>query len=180
MKKLYILIGKTGSGKDTQIKLLAKKHAVVLIRIGDDVRELAKTNTLIAQQLQNGEMVDDNLVNQIFADKFTTESENTVYISDGFPRVLEQAIWLNNFLEKHNGQIAKVFLLIVSDQTVHQRLALRGRSDDKTNIINKRIKLFNQVTSKVIEFYRQKRLLVEIDGSGTVEEINQLLENQLT
>lgn len=172
MKKIFILIGKPGSGKDTQAILLQSRIGGAIIRTGDMIRALAKTNTNIAQILSRGALVDNKIVNQLFADFFTTEKDCDVYISDGFPRHIDQAHWLDDFAQKNNAEIARVFLLDITDDISFQRLNKRDRADDNSEVVAHRLKLYYEETMQVVRHYEAQSKLSIIDATDTVVNIS--------
>jgi adenylate kinase len=171
MKKLLVIVGLPGSGKDTQIAGLMDRRALRVIRVGDLVREQAKTDAEVAADLKNGDLADNGLVNELIRGAIEQAPPNSYIVSDGFPRDLEQAIWLDKYLETFGIAMDRVLYIKVDDDVALIRLMKRGREDDSKATIKHRIQVFHQMTDEVITHYRQKGQLVEIDGNGTPQEV---------
>lgn len=167
-----ILIGIQGSGKSTQGNLLAGKLKIPYLSTGHIFRELAKEHTpegrYIKETINAGYLLPDEKTLQIVTDYLKRSEYSNGYILDGFPRTTVQA-------EKFNDKIDKVIYLKVSDKEALWRLAGRtdgNREDETLQAIKKRIELFHKFTEPVIDFYREKGILLEIDGERTIEAIN--------
>lgn len=167
-----ILIGIQGSGKSTQGNLLSKELKIPYLSTGHIFRELAKEKTPLGRYIKEvvnaGYLVPDKKTLDIVSDYLKRPEYKAGYILDGFPRTLAQA------KEFENG-INKVIYLKVSDREALWRLAYRNgdeREDDTLKAIKKRIELFHKFTEPVLDFYRKKGVLVEIDGEKTIEEIH--------
>ncbi|MBI2443053.1 MAG: nucleoside monophosphate kinase [Candidatus Levybacteria bacterium] len=166
-----ILIGMPGAGKSTQGNLLAKKLKVPYLSTGHIFRELAKEHTPLGRRIKlvmnAGLLISDSKTLQIVIDYLKRPEYQKGYILDGFPRTLGQA-------QKFKNGIEKVIYLKVSDKEILWRLAYRddgGREDDTLLAIRKRIEVFHKFTDPVIEYYRKKGQLLEVNGERTVEEI---------
>ncbi|MCC7288838.1 nucleoside monophosphate kinase [bacterium] len=175
-KTIMTLLGPTGSGKDTQADLLANNYGFTVIKIGRLIRALAETNTNIAQSIQKGELADDQTVNKLVAEQITTNDSTDKILLDGYPRHIDQAIWLDDHLKKNGLALSKAIYIDVPDDEVRRRLALRGRADDVEQNITERLEIFHRETVKVIAYYKRDARLARIDGSGSVEEIYQRIE----
>lgn len=175
-----ILIGIQGSGKSTQGNLLSEKLSIPYLSTGHIFRELAKEKTplgrYIKETMNAGYLIPDDKTLEIVQDYLHREEYEKGYILDGFPRTVPQA-------EKFENGIKAVFYLKVSDKEALWRLAGRAdegvREDNTLKAIMKRIDLFHEKTEPVIDFYRQKGVLHDVDGEKRIEEINEEILQKL-
>ena len=166
-----ILIGIQGAGKSTQGNLLSDKLKIPYLSTGHIFREMAKEKTPLGRYIKEimnaGFLIPDEKTVEIVSEYLKKPEYKTGYILDGFPRTLEQ-------VKKFENGVDKVVYLKVSDKEALWRLAYRdngGREDETLPAIRKRIELFHELTKPVLEYYRQKGTLVEVDGEGKIEDI---------
>lgn len=167
-----ILIGIQGSGKSTQGNLLSQKLAIPYISMGNIFREMAKQETdlgkFIAQTINGGNLIPDEKTLAIIGEYLKKPEYQNGYILDGFPRTLIQA-------KAFTDNINFVISLLISDKEALWRISGRNdnREDETLAAIKKRIGLFHEVTEPVLDYYKEKGILLEINGEQTIEAINQ-------
>lgn len=170
-----VFLGPPGAGKGTQAEIISKKLNLRKISTGDILRsEMEKETELgkIAKSyMEKGELVPDEVMIKIIENNIKNLNG---FILDGFPRTLNQAIELEKITK-----IDKVIYLNVPDDEIKKRLLNRGRLDDKPEVIENRIKVYREQTQPLIEFYKNKGILYEIDGIGAIEEITKRIEEIL-
>lgn len=179
MSRHIIVLGMPGAGKDTQCDLLVTALGATVMKTGNVARELAKTNTEVAQVLQKGGLVRDDLINAELAKMIEKVPPQSDIVYDGFPRRLEQAKWLDDYLAKRGERVSTVFYLSISRSTAAQRLSARGRVDDTSTIIEHRLDVFGQETAPVLAYFTETNRLVEIDGEPPVEVIHKNIISKL-
>jgi len=164
-----LVAGPVGSGKTTQAKILASELELKLIKTGDLVRNKAKENSpegVLAQNaINSGGLANFQLVAKLIKDELEKDTEKGV-IFDAYPRSLEE-------LKIFDPHIDKVVFINISDQEAEKRLTTRKRSDDDPDTIEKRLEVFHKKTTPLINFYKNQNKLIEVDGSGTEEEVTQ-------
>ena len=167
-----VLIGIQGSGKSTQGNLLQEKLQVPYLSTGHIFRELAKEKTALGRYIKEimnaGYLIPDDKTLEIVSEYLARPEYQNGYILDGFPRTVTQA-------ESFANGIDNVVYLKVSDEEALHRIAQRndtGREDETHEAIRKRIESFHAFTKPVIEYYRQKGKLVEVDGEQAIEDIH--------
>ena len=205
---LVVFLGPPGSGKGTQSKIVSTalnyKHAST----GDMLRETAKGTTLLGKELgklmSEGALVSDSMVNEIVAQTLKSDEYKNGCILDGYPRTLEQAL----FLETINIDNYIVVHLKIESDKLGQRIESRyicldcgaiyntdispkkegicdcgsenfeHRADDNAVALLKRIDLYEDQISMILDFYRQRKKLVAVDADKSVEEVTkQILES---
>lgn len=179
MKHLILMVGMPGAGKDTQIDLLKKIRPIEIIKVGDLVREKSKTDNKIRKVLQQGGLVDNEIVDQIMSEKISSFAQESTIVSDGFPRDLAQAQWIEDFAEKRELNIMKFIYLEISDEESIKRLLKRGREDDSKATIENRIKVFHDRTNPVLKYFENKKYYQVVDGVGSVEEVHERIKKVL-
>ena len=175
-----ILIGIQGSGKSTQGNLLFEKLHIPYLSSGHIFREMAKEKTplgrYIKETMNAGFLISDEKTLEIVEEYLAHPEYQSGYILDGFPRTVLQA-------QKFANGIKAVFYLKVSDKEALWRLAGRDdegiREDSSLKAIMKRINLFHEKTEPVIDYYRKKGVLFELDGEKTIEELNKEIMDKL-
>lgn len=167
-----ILIGIQGAGKSTQGNLLRDKLNIPYLSTGHIFREMAKEKTPLGRYIKEimnaGYLIPDEKTVEIVSEYLKKPEYKNGYILDGFPRTIEQVKTFKNGVDK-------VVYLKVSDREALWRLSYRegvGREDETLTAIRKRIELFHTLTEPVLDFYRQKGILVEVDGEQSIEEIH--------
>lgn len=175
-----ILIGIQGSGKSTQGNILSKKFGIPYLSSGHIFREMAKEKTLwgryVKETLNAGFLIPDEKAIPIIQEYLTKPEYMKGYILDGFPRTNRQA-------EEFTNNVDKVIYLKVSDKEALWRLSGRidgeVREDNTLQAIRNRIQLFHDVTEPVLEYYKQKGLLIEHDGEQNIAKVTQDVLNNL-
>lgn len=174
-----ILIGIQGAGKSTQGNILSEKYGIPYLSSGHIFREMAKEKTqlgrFLKETLNAGFLVPDDKTIAIVEEYLGHEEYKNGYILDGFPRTVEQA-------EAFSNGVEAVVYLKVSDKEALWRLAGRDdgdRADNTLQAIKKRISLFHEKTEPVIEYYRSKGKLLEIDGEQEISAISDEIVSKL-
>lgn len=175
-----IIFGAPGSGKGTQSQLLIDKYNLYHISTGDLIRrEIAESTELglLAKDLiANGQLVPDDIVIRMIADKMENKIEGkNGFIFDGFPRTPVQAEALNQLCEEHGMKINILINLLVDEDELITRLLQRGevsrRSDDNIDTITRRLDVYKNQTNPICSFYDETGICKKIDGEGEIEEV---------
>ena len=173
-----VLIGIQGAGKSTQGNLLSERLGVSYLSTGHIFREMAKEKTpsgrYIKETMNAGILIPDEKTIEIVNEYLGRSEYSKGYILDGFPRTLIQA-------ESFKENIDKVIYLEVSDAQALIRIAGRKseREDETEEAIKKRIEMFHEFTEPVIAYYRNKGILLEVDGEKEINEINKEILDKL-
>ena len=188
MKSLEVLIflGPPGSGKGTQAQILTDNLNLNHLSVGDLLRENILNNTelgkLASNYVKSGELVPDELIIDLMDSYITNiknKTDNSGIILDGFPRTINQAIALENKIKQLNVSIKAVINLDIPDQKILNRLAARGREDDKPKLIKNRLKVYRNQTEPLLEFYSERSLLETINGDQSETDVSSAIINVL-
>ena len=175
-----VLFGAPGAGKGTQSEKVLKKYNLVHLSTGDLFRLHLNNETTLGLEakkyMNKGDLVPDEIVIGMVEDKINKSSNVIGFVFDGFPRTINQAIALDNMLEKKNIPIKQMIALKVDEKELVKRIQNRaktsGREDDKSiDKINNRIQVYNQETKPVADYYKKHDKYSEVDGIGEIDEI---------
>jgi adenylate kinase len=176
------MLGGPGSGKGTQAQYIAQHFNLPIISTGNILRQaIVKQDDLgIKAQayLEKGELVPDRMMIQFIKKHLLEKDIAHGWILEGYPRTAFQAEELDFLLEDDLGQrINYAIYLQVSPETMVQRSLARGEVDDQQEIIEKRIELFHQRTTPLLEYYQYKHTLINISGEENPDVVfNHILE----
>ncbi len=177
-----ILCGAPGCGKGTQSELLKKKYNLVHFSTGEILRSEIKAGTEIGRQaevfISKGMLVPDEMIIMMLMKQIDNLNPNNAgMILDGFPRTVEQAQKLEVLLAQREKEITMLIDINVDEKELINRLLLRGqisgRSDDNAQTIKKRLKIYQEKTAPVNNFYKALNKYQSINGHGAIEEISE-------
>ncbi|MDD4822783.1 MAG: adenylate kinase [Bacteroidales bacterium] len=174
-----VIFGAPGSGKGTQSEKIIAGYGLNHISTGDVLRSEISRQTDLGKvadsYISKGQLVPDQLIIDILESVLDGQKDSKGVIFDGFPRTTPQAIALKEMLEKRGTGISAVIALEVDEAELIERLLERGkisgRSDDNLETIQKRLDVYRNQTSPLIDYYKSKDLYNGILGMGTIEEI---------
>lgn len=169
-------LGPQGSGKSTQAKLLSEHLNLPLVSVGDLLRKRALVSDdvgkTLSEVMNKGELVDDDLVDQLVEEELTSPRYSKGFIADGFPRTKEQA-------RKFSFSPDLVIYLNTSDKVGIERLLKRGRQDDTPEAIAERLSIYHQETEPLLAYYKKEGILKIVNGERTVEEIFEGIKDKI-
>ena len=195
--KSIILFGPPGAGKGTQSGLISSITGKPQVSTGDMLREAVKEGTDLGKSAQsymeNGLLVPDQVIMDLIRVRLTNDDADSGLLFDGFPRTLPQAMALEQLTE-----VEKVISLVVEDDEIVSRITGRRtdpvsgeiyhvvfkpapaevsgrlvqRNDDTEETVRKRLATFHQQTAPLSEYYRERGLLIEIEGSGDIKQVS--------
>ena len=175
-----VIFGPPGAGKGTQSKFISKTFNLHQLSTGELLRNEIKNKTNLGLKIfdiiNTGELVSDNVVSDLIEKFISDKIYKNRLIFDGYPRNLNQAINLDNLLEKYDQKIDIVLKLSVNLETIIKRITERKvqekRADDNEAIAVKRFKTYEQSTEPVLEHYKKSNLLKVINGEASIREIS--------
>ncbi|MHA6512375.1 adenylate kinase [Tessaracoccus sp. Z1128] len=176
-----LIMGAPGAGKGTQATALAERYGVPAISTGDIFRHHIKTQTPLGIKVKEiidaGEYVPDDVTEEIVADRLGDADCEPGFLLDGFPRTMHQVYFLDRYLAGRGEQLDAVVSLHVEPEALVQRLLARaekeGRADDNADTIRRRMEVYAGQTAPLLFHYENKNLLVDVEGTGTVDEVQQ-------
>lgn len=172
---MILFFGPPGSGKSVQGQLLVERNNWQWLSTGDLFRN--SQNPEVLQRMAAGELIDDELTNKVVAETLKGVKKDKLVVMDGYPRNLSQVYWLNENLPEFGRQIECVILFKVPQEELIKRLAGRGRAEDTVDVIRRRLDIYDEKTSLVVDFYRDNNAeVLEIDGTGDIQEIHQRIQ----
>ena len=185
-----ILFGPPGAGKGTQADILIKKYNIVQISTGDMLREEVKLGTELGKAaksiMEKGNLVSDEIIISMIEKRIIKPDCKNGFILDGFPRTLQQAIDLDNILNKLNIHIDKVIEINVEESVLLKRITKRAleskttRDDDNSEILKNRIVVYKKDTLPVLKYYKNLNKLYSINGMQSVERVSKDIQKILT
>jgi adenylate kinase len=173
-----ILLGPPGSGKGTQAKRLSEHLGVPAVSTGEMLRTAVAEGTPLGRQvkavMERGELVSDAIMTELVRERIRRPDVAGGFILDGFPRTVQQAESLAGMLG--NGTpLSAVLYLSVPEEILEARLLDRaraeGRADDRPETVRERIRVYRERTSPLVDYYRGRGLLADVDGVGSISEI---------
>jgi len=172
-----LIMGPPGAGKGTQATHVADHFAIPAISTGDIFRANATAGTPLGQEAQRymdaGEYVPDEVTNLMVRHRIDEPDAEPGFLLDGFPRTLAQVEELDGMIAFTGHRLDAVVVLTVDAEEIVGRLLQRseveGRTDDTADVIRRRQELYAEETAPLVEVYRDRGLLIEIDGMGEVD-----------
>ncbi len=174
-----LILGAPGAGKGTQAVQIAEHYGVPAISTGDIFRSNIKSKTELGQQVEailaSGGFVPDEVTNAIVKDRLGQADAEAGFLLDGYPRTVGQVHALDELLAEKGLRLDAVIDLVVDEDATVARLlkraAIEGRADDTEDVIRERMAIYHRETEPLIAVYRDKGILVEVDGMGEVPDV---------
>ncbi len=174
MKILFI--GPQGSGKSTQADLLSRFLGLPKISTGDIFRQISTEDSEQGKKIRDlinaGNLVDDETTSEIVRNRLQQPDSKNGFIFDGYPRNIKQ-------IELFDPGFDKVIYLKVPEEEVIKRMMARGRADDSLESIKKRLDFYFNQTQPLLDYYKQKRVLIEVSGMGDIERIQDEIKKSI-
>jgi adenylate kinase len=176
----FLIFGPPGSGKGTQSVRLAEKFNLLHLSTGDMLRAEIKAGTELGKKMSlimsKGELVPDEVVIEMIANKIDGSKGSAGFLFDGFPRTVTQTVSLEKMLNDRGMKIDQMLALEVDHDELFKRLIARaelsGRPDDKDPaVIENRIDVYKEKTEPIINYCSQKGLYQPVNGMGTIDDI---------
>ncbi|MCO6390268.1 adenylate kinase [Aliihoeflea aestuarii] len=188
-----ILLGPPGAGKGTQAQRLVEKHGIPQLSTGDMLRSAVANGTEIGRRakaiMDAGQLVSDDVVNQIVSDRIDEPDCRKGFILDGFPRTVAQAEALSAMLGAKGQKLDAVIELKVDESALIERMKKRVadtiaaggtvRADDNADSFAKRLEEYRQKTAPLSAHYKQTGELVTIDGMQDMDAVTHEIEDIL-
>ena len=175
-----LIVGPPGAGKGTQSALLTERFSIPDISTGNIFRENIKNGTPLGKQVKAivdaGDYVPDSLTNTLVTHRLEESDALDGFLLDGYPRTLDQIAFLDELLAKRGQELDAVIQLVAEKEEVVSRLRRRaideGRTDDTEEAIRHRQDVYARETAPLIPVFRDRGILIEVDGLGEVAEVS--------
>jgi adenylate kinase len=185
-----ILLGPPGAGKGTQAQRLVEKHGIPQLSTGDMLRAAVAARTEIGKRakavMDAGELVSDEIVNAIVAERIDQPDAAKGFILDGYPRTLAQADAVEAMLNGRGTELDAVIELVVDDKALVGRILKRAedakaagqpvRKDDNPQVFDERLREYYKKTAPLIGYYHAKGKLVGVDGMADIDAVTKLID----
>ena len=169
------MVAAPGGGKGTQGARLAAKYGIQHISSGEVLRAEVRAGTPLGREVaayqRRGDLVPDQIVFDLLTPVVSAAAAHGGYILDGFPRTLPQAITAADVGRRLDLTLDAAVYLNVPEAVLLQRLQARARADDRAEVIRHRLTVFAETTSPLIDYYRDRGILVEVNGDQPPESI---------
>lgn len=196
-----ILFGPPGAGKGTQSGLISTITGKPQVSTGDMLREAVSDNSEVGREaksyMDKGLLVPDKIIMELIKIRLSKDDAKNGLLFDGFPRTIPQAMALEKLTS-----VSMVVSLVVQDDEIVSRIAgrrtdpetgeiyhveykpapkdirsrLLQRDDDTEDTVRNRLSTFHKQTAPLSDFYRDKGILIEVDGSGDIEQVSSSIE----
>lgn len=174
-----LVMGPPGAGKGTQCVKLAEHFSVPHISSGDLFRHHISNKTTLGQTVQkyldSGEYVPDQITTEMVRERLDQPDASEGFVLDGYPRTTVQVGDLDSMLATTASGLNSVLVISVPENDLVARLAKRaseqGRADDDESVVRRRVQVYQEQTEPVLELYRKRGQVIEIDGLGSVDEV---------
>ncbi len=188
-----VLLGPPGAGKGTQAQRLVQKHGIVQLSTGDMLRAAVAAGTPVGLKAKDimarGELVPDEVVVAIIADRIEQPDARKGFILDGFPRTVPQAEALDRLLRARGLKLGAVIELKVDDGALMRRIETRiaqmkargeaVRADDNPESMKKRLAAYHAQTAPLAAYYAAKGMLRTTDGMAPIDAVSAAIERLL-
>lgn len=182
-----ILLGPPGAGKGTQAQILQQRYGLVQLSTGDMLRAEVASGSDLGKQakavMDAGELMPDDIMVEIIANRIAQPDCANGFILDGFPRTTAQAEALDHMLEGKGLSLDHVIEVAVDDAILIDRINARVaqnqgavRSDDNAETLKARLKVYHELTAPILPFYKNSGRLVTVDGMQSIEEVTGQIE----
>ena len=210
-KKIIIFLGPPGSGKGTQSDMLGKELKLPVISPGELLRHEEERHTklgkMVEKKIDQGKLVSDEIIEKLIDKRIKNKDASRGFILDGYPRRLEQLLWLEKKIAKFSEKSVIAFYVKVSNTEVKERIGgrrvcdcgaayhlkynppkkkdicdhcgheLEIRHDDTPDIIKDRLKTFHHYNKPMLNYYKKKGYLYVIDGEQDIHKIEKNIIN---
>ena len=174
-----LIVGPPGAGKGTQAERIVEKLGVPAISTGDIFRANVSNETelgvLAKSYMDKGEYVPDSVTNEMVESRLAEDDAANGFLLDGYPRTVAQVEALDGILEKLGVALDAVILLDVESEAIVQRLLQRGkeqgRSDDNEETIRRRIDVYGEQTTPLIDIYDKRGLVKRVGGMKDIDAV---------
>ncbi len=204
MKSVVVLLGPPGSGKGTQGEMLVEKYGYTRLATGDMLREAVRNGTELGMKaktyMDSGALVPDDVIIGLMTEKIASAEGGVIL--DGFPRTVEQAdalarqvdvdlaldlvvpddVLLERLTERRSCPDCNAVYHLTSNPPKAEGVCdrcggrLYQRDDDKAETVRRRLDVYRENTMPLVGYYRGEGVLVEVDGTGAIDEISRKVE----